>query len=336
VIDSGTLTDSGGAPIAGATVALYPNSETHSVVRPPALAVTTTDANGNYSFILNNTGLVSRLENAGSVNLTRQVTLRTGVLRDDFSRTFYGGHWLDDNGLSLLLSRISWDPTHVPRIMIGWTPPNPGPGGCRPITTAIGEADAWAPVGELHLFADDYGWFSYGQSHSADSTFGVGVSTDNVNFSIGGSTHITNTATVGWGSSDDLLGPYFSHVLITKFHFEKTRTQTCFMREYKVSATQWEAGKDEGQDTSGNDGRCNVFPDNFRTTFGPHGTYDRSTGRAYTYDGAVSVLGASLSVTSGYSSSVAVHFRFGTALDQHWLCGDNGSIVDASRIFAGP
>jgi hypothetical protein len=268
--------------------------------------------------------------------MTRLFTTPSGIASSFFTRTFQGGRWTDEHGDLIARTTFAWEP-RIPLYLPGRVPNGVLPTiGCRPITKAIGEADAYAPVGEIHLFADDYGWFTYGRDNFADSTFGVGVSSDGVNFSIGGSTHVGNSAEVGWGTSGTPLQPYFSHVLLTKFHFEKTLTRTCFVSQYKVAATQWETGALVGRDTSGDDGRCNLYPAGQSAAYSPNTLLVRDRGRAYTYDGAVSVLGASLSAKSGYSSNVVLTMRFGSALQTHWVCGDNGSPSSSARVFAGP
>ena len=336
IIDSGMLTDDSGVPIPGATVTLYPDVGTESTVRPPPLASTTTDANGQYQITLANSGQVPKFENDGVLNLTRLITTPSGISTGSFGRTFIGGMWTDDHADLLTPALISLQPNN-PTFIPGHVPPGvvTDPGGCRPITQFVGETDAYAPVGEIHLFADDYGSFTYGQDNFADSTFGVGVSTDGVNFSVGGSTHVGNSAQVGWGTSGTPLQPYFSHVLLTRFHFEKTLTKTCFSRQYRVEATQWETGAQVGQDTSGNDGRCNLYADH-AVSFTANTSLIRNRGRAFSYDGAISVLGASLSVKSGYSSNVVLSMTFGTSLPTHWVCGDNDWPSNSARVFAGP
>ena len=53
------------------------------------------------------------------------------------------------------------------------------------------------------------------------------------------------------------------------------------------------------------------------------------------FNAAVSIFGASLTAQSGFSTTVRLHYHFGTVQPQHWMCGDDNFISSSHRVFSG-
>jgi len=122
--------------------------------------------------------------------------------------------------------------------------------------------------------------------------------------------------------------------MLTQFQYLKQKYVYCgVIYNWRVIAGTYAAGALDGEDVSSFDHNCDISPySSYAATFASGTTFDRNSYRAFNYDGAVSVFGATLKAQSGYSTNVWMHWAF-TA--KRILCGDNSYVTQSARVFAG-
>jgi hypothetical protein len=185
-------------------------------------------------------------------------------------------------------------------------------------------------VGELHTQADTSASFTYGRT--ADSDIDIGWH-DGAGWYVSGSVHSGTTRT---SSVTKNVGIYFENQITTDFRFAKLGLYAdcleghLFQGHMQAVATSWRGGIMNGQWVGYNDGQRNEYD----VAFGMDTEFDREDGDFTKWTGAVGVFGASLGAQSGASSSVRIHYAFGTGRGIHWLYGDDADPPDAHRIFA--
>lgn len=192
--------------------------------------------------------------------------------------------------------------------------------------------NATTKVGEYHAGADTKGKFVYGTG--ADSDISVGYNYGS-GFSLSGTGHVGNSRSA---ASTWNRGPNFHKQLTSVFSYVKwhltlgpscTSSSASFgKRWYKVTPGSWMGGATEGPSISGP-----FCTGTNRVAFGKATEFDRGTGRSYSYGGAASAFGASLTATSGYSSRVDMHWEFGTATSTHYLCG-TPSVTTSKIVYS--
>jgi hypothetical protein len=196
---------------------------------------------------------------------------------------------------------------------------------------SVGKAST--KIGEYHTGRNTSGDFAYGRG--ADSDISVGYNYGS-SWSLGGTGHVGNsraTAVVFDRKANfhRQLRSYFDYV-----HWHLTLGPSCassknFGKRYtKVTPSKWVGGSAEGATIKGPFCRGSKG----RVPNAPNTHFYRGDERAYTYGGAASPWGAGVSATSGYSTRVDMHWKFGSSRKvRHWLCG-TPNINESKIVYA--
>ncbi|MGH8971735.1 MAG: hypothetical protein ACRD0C_00835 [Acidimicrobiia bacterium] len=219
-------------------------------------------------------------------------------------------------------------PSSGPRPMSVSNPAVPIQGGCwgtRVVDSQIGDT----VIGELRTPPDtETASFVYGRK--ADSEISVAARAADGPWSVSGSHHIANTQAAEvtqWAVSNE-------HFLVqSRFVYDKYEYFCPSGRREKVVPREW-FGDVHPKPTPVQG--CGHAPESRLGHYGSRSEFKREQERATRWEGAAEVFGNSLSARSGYSRDVRANWKFGTAFDDHLLCGDNGKPATATRIFAGP
>jgi hypothetical protein len=217
----------------------------------------------------------------------------------------------------------------------------PVPSGCSATTQQT--QTNWAVIGELHKWLDTTVRFTFASSKS--STLGVGISESGANgsWSVDGSFSVTNSAGsyMSWSPTDSTFG----HQLESQFTYAKSYEPPVFLcnhgvcveictGQYWAFVTTWQGSLRIGNDVSKYDGKCGSG--SFANFYPPNATFGTASEKAYTYKSGISVFGFGFSSQSGYSTSVAEEWKFGTKYGSYWLCGNNAKPPLSSIVYAGP
>ncbi len=347
VIDSGVVTDASGSPIAGATVSLYANPGTSSVLRRFAIATTTTASDGSYQIVEQNQDLIAQLaSSSGWVNLTRDVVGNGYWLESAISRNYDAsdGTWLDATGTSQPGSWLDYNgPVTATTTVLDPAQPhvihaNGGPCGVI-LKSKYGSPTMGETVlAQVHAAGNGESvQFTYGST--ADTTAGVSYSpngTNNWTISATDSVHVSNSAT----AQAPTYGPSYSKYERGQFNYQRyKKTGRCINTTYDVELDKWTGGIDAGSSISGTDGHCLDAAYSAKHAYwngGPKSSFTHNSSKNATFSGAVSVFGASLWAQSGYSTNVQLQWTFPTSGVKYWLCGTNDTPSYAAIVYAGP
>lgn len=177
-------------------------------------------------------------------------------------------------------------------------------------------------VGEYHTGYDTTGYFEYGQR--ADSNISVGYNYGS-GWSLSGAKQVstTNTSYVRWNRVANSHTQLKSKFKYLRYHLTLgpscTSSSANFgKRWYKSVPYSWYGGTVVGNTIAGP--FCTSSAN--RVGFTRGSSNYRGSARAYTYGGAASAFGASLSATSGFSANVDMSWNFGQGTAAgHYLCG---------------
>jgi hypothetical protein len=368
----GTVVNASGQPVGGVTVELYDELllGTDQTLSPVATAVS--DSDGTYAIDLAVTSTYTNraASNGGAVNFDVIVANSTllaynGIARyptkagscDPLIRTCRpvgSDSWIvdpdqpDDSGAAGLAagdlvpdhSATAGSNRLVLRAEVSngsavtSSPALAGP--CAGIVkTAVGTQTNWGVVGQLHVPKDASATFKYGKS--ADSDIGIGYSTNDANWSMKGSVHVGNarSAEITLSKSTSATSRYGKR---TKSQFKTTKYKyvTCAAQHFwKIIGEKWVAGADWGQDTNEYNGHCLDTYFQYRSSYPEGATFTRNDSNLAKYNGSLDVFGVGLSVQSGASTFVTLHWKMGTKLGTYWLCGNDDFVTDSHRIYAG-
>lgn len=193
---------------------------------------------------------------------------------------------------------------------------------------------AYTVVGELHIGKDETASWLYGADKTSDSDIGVGYNYGS-GFSISGTLHVGNASSTLAGVQDHPAN--WKHQIKTEFLYVRykwindgTCGGTSGTTYYKVSPASWVAGYEAGADLS--QYNCDNATSAAKQNYGDHGVFSRTSADAYTYGGAVSVGGATLSSQNGFSKHVTVSYKMGSN-STHYLCGTNNQKPALSKII---
>jgi len=362
-IASGVLTGPGGQPVAGQVALMIDPgaSPIGTEVTVPIVASATAGSDGRYSLVVSPDDpsvAAALLRNSGWVNFMI-VAQANGLEATTYAGRTSGANLsgltqIASAGMRTTASTNAWvDRTgKVPSIEIKLVAGAPGVSRMTSAQVAdAAQTNAAAPpcrytvadsqqagtvVGEIHKWKDTTASFSYGQT--ADSDIGVGVNATGNGWSLSGTVHVaqSNSATVGWGGWDP--NGLFGGQLQTQFQYERRHWQNAPGSTYcgveSIVAVGWNGGSSVGADVHQYDGHCDTAAN--RQSYKGGSPFDRTSSRAYRYYGAVSAFGVGLDAQSGYSSSVQMHWSFGTASNTHWMCGNDGPTTTAQIVYAGP
>lgn len=194
--------------------------------------------------------------------------------------------------------------------------------GCYYKTEIVRTEYPRAVIGEYHTKRDVAGRFTYGRR--ADSHLGVGVSTNNIAWSQNGTVHIGNLKDSATGVD---RGPNWAKKLLSTFKTVKER-QNVYCPGYSntnywsIYSTRWQHDIYVGGDVSDQDtlaAKDAAVSKGFASHYPTNSFASRSTQRAKRYSAGLSVMGASLSARSGFSTYVTQTWNFGNGVAHHWL-----------------
>lgn len=339
---SGTLVDASGNPISGAAVLVYPLE----VGRASPVGQTTTDANGDYSVAVPDSAALQALAapNGGYDNFDVDATAPTGTVTSVFSSEWTSSGWGQGNAArprSLLVLKPGAPGAAMHRTpatyrrAIAFVSQAPDPGCVQQTTvlnTAVGQ---YTTSGEVHTANDAKETFTYGKS--ADSSIDVGFSATDSGFGINGSVHIGNSSK---SEDQDSVGQDVGNRVDEEFTYQHQKVfNSCAGVKYLHIATAWDTGFRNGAGNHTLDGHCPAVG-----TTGPNGeitshypanaAHVTSNENMVKFSAAVTVFGQSLGSQSGWGTFVISSWKFGPNAN-HYLCGSNGTVAAASRIFAG-
>jgi len=352
----GHVHDSSGAPVAGATVALYVDLDTGGSAEQGApLDRVTTNGDGFYALRTSANGLT---DEAGWANFAVEGTAGDVPYYAVATRKWDGsGAWLGadqadvpvtDPGSAypVLPEDVDLDPQGG-SIAGGGGPDVESP-ACwlaQDRTTLVAtEIDATV-IGELHAAQNATGTFTYGQGSHADSNISVGTNLGGSGWhvSAGLFKHVTrgeSAAVSETNPSEDWAHRLLSSFVYAKYGHERRSDwdgrvcSTWFTLEPK----EWWGGIWPGADESRYLHQCLTTYRAYENHFGPNTTFARSNYKLRSWAAAVSVdLGTGgllLYARSGASQRVGYHYRFGSARD-HYLCGNDNKPAKSTRVLAG-
>jgi hypothetical protein len=199
------------------------------------------------------------------------------------------------------------------------------PGVCVDVHEEIDAENRYTLSGEYHSSPGMTGYWGYGET--ADSEIEAAIRQSGGQWSGAGVAKINNT-----GSSQVRLsrsGPWAKRVKTAMHYVHEKHWIQCIFWEidvhYETRATRWVGGTEEGvtvggdgltrAKAAGTSGRCVAYE--------PGSAWTKKTGRASTYEAAVSVFGASLKATSGWSGEVIAHYNTGSTNDWYAFFGEH-------------
>jgi len=368
---TGTVVDASGQPVGGVTVELYDELQvgTDQTLSPVATAATASDGTYAIDLAVTTTYTNRAASNGGAVNFDVIVANGTllaykGIARyptkagacDPLIRTCRpvgSDSWIvdpdqpDDSGAARLAAGdlvSDHSPTAAANALVLRAEVSSGSdasslsasGPCAGIVkTAVGTQTNWGVVGQLHVPKDASATFKYGKS--ADSDVGVGYSTNNANWSMNGSVHVGNArgAEITLSRSTNATSRYGKRTK-TQFKTTKYKYVTCAAQHFwKIIAERWVAGAAWGQDTNEYNGHCLDTYFQYKSSYPEGATFTRDDNNLAKYSGSLDVFGVGLSVQSGASTFVTLHWKMGTKLGTYWLCGNDDFVTDSHRIYAG-
>jgi hypothetical protein len=334
---AGRLLDAHGHPAAGRVVAYgWPvRSGTH---RLPRIGSATAGADGRYVVLAEHPGTVAALagpDGSLDVLLSSRTAGGTGdtVVSTRVRRGAGGAAVAADSTSAAARIRTS-DPW--PGGARAAIPICGGPIGGNPDVTKLSAQNRPTVVGELNnAYRDTRSSFTYGRS--ADSDIGVAVAFVGGNFSIEGSTHVSNSS--GARITHPARGPY-AKLVLSSFTYGKYRLDyhpdsgRCKRQDkVRVRAERWNGGVY----TQPSPGRTLRVCGRHAPPYYGGDEFQRDSSSAVTWSNGVTVFGIGLSVRSGFSRFVQTLFHFGgSRRKRHVLCGDGGlPATTAYRIFSG-
>jgi hypothetical protein len=349
VLSSGTLTDAGGLPAPG-TIRVYAWPHSDRAMKLPLVGTAHAGAAGAFTVVardaekllelaqqrngwLDFTATAETLSGRGEWTFTGFVT-RTGsgvrVASDDATETRAG------------VARIA---SHAPEPGIAIRADRP-----RPPATAAGPpcrnerhvtkpryTRSLAVVGELNNAYNDgtRGRFTYGREHSADTEFGIAMSSDGGDtWFIGGENHISDYGSVTFPPATRR----YARKLRTLFEFshQAARNNTCAVFDHYIRATSWIGGTNSDLRQPGALNRCQ--PEYLHGGFAGTSEFHRRRNQAVRWSRGAAAFGVYLTTRSGFSENVSLHYTFGgRPRKRHYLCGADGrsSPYESGRVFSG-
>jgi len=214
------------------------------------------------------------------------------------------------------------------------------PYSCFVISTLHAQKNLDTVVGEFHTANDVVlkdTWFRYG--HSADSSVDVGIEiSGSGKWNVSGTVHVGNDrGTSVFAKWEE--GAQFGYKLKTGFlhkeYYDTWSQSACGSPYFQEKADSWTGTPDGtalGDYNHNLDNNCknSSWPSNW----GPNSSTGRDSYSFTKFGGAFSVWGFSAGAQSGSSVDVQTQYQFGPNAN-HYLCGNDGSIFTAHRVFAG-
>jgi hypothetical protein len=293
--------------------------------------------------------------NGGMVNLDLVANVNGHTYYEPLVRQYENGAWVDGEGATpaaLELFPDNWRPGKRPPPMAADGAAGGGTyayaSGCIRLKRLLSTARAWTTIGELHNALDVIeSKFSYGRR--ADSHISKAFSLDGSTWKLKASVRIGNDSGENEGGLITKVVPddNWGHLLESQFVYGRFAIELwCGSpfavkvgEDYQIQAIKWVGDLRVGPDVSHLDGRCVEDHSQFIATYGPDTEMVRDRNAYATFTKAATVgfggVSVELNARSGMSESVAQQWRFGTAIDKHYLCGTNDFPIRAKRVFAG-
>jgi hypothetical protein len=191
-------------------------------------------------------------------------------------------------------------------------------------------------VGELNNAYNDgtKGRFTYGREHTADTEFGIAVSSDGGDsWFIGGESHIGDSGSVTFPPATRR----YARKLRTLFEFshQAARNNTCAVFDHYIRATSWIGGTNSDLRQPGALNRCDSAQiDGYESG----AQFHRKRNLAVRWIRGAAAFGVHLTTRSGFSENVRLDYTFGgPPRKNHYLCGPDGrsSPYESGRVFSG-
>ena len=349
VLVRGVVVEASGAPVAGASVDVFPFGEP-SATQVPRLGHVLTDGQGVFALRIPLTapGIADAARrNGGWADFELLVSTGTRSYPRVFSRRLAPDDWLaddDDRSATDEPLRIQLDSA---------TAIAAGAAGVRTFTTAASAPSSGCPgyqvtllgtdvqptkIGEMHIYNDSFMSFAYGER--AHSTIDVLVSRNGGPFALYGLVSRGSGESSSVGTSRDFRGQNasFGKWFRTNFEYRKIRTrfdcQTTHWVEDAISAKRWIGGFDLIGDLTHLNGRCGNNFKRFRQGYGK-GWIQHEGRKLRKYGYAAAVFGVGVGAQSYGEQWIKWKYSFGTKYDKHWLCGDTDYPIRAKTVYAG-
>jgi hypothetical protein len=348
VLVSGQLRDAAGNPAAG-SVQVYAWPLHDSAITLPLVGQAQSDGAGNFTVVATDPGKLAQLARQRDGWLDFIAVGDTPGHEGQWTFTSYidtagaAVRSLDPDSVSAQgLSAAIASAGHAPRIRIDAKQKVAAHtaqyGSCdnQRHAKAPEKSSAWAIVGELNNAYNDgtSASFTYSREQTADTSFGVAMSSDGGDtWSIGGTTHVGDKGSLSFPT----VTSRYARKLKTKFEFtkEQVRATSCAPWSVYVRATSWLLGTDSSTKQNGTLDKCDsswVGGDNSGVNF------TRNRNDAVRWNNGAVAFGVEITTQSGFSKDVSTVYKFGgPPSKKHYLCGPDGreSPVTAGRIFSG-
>jgi hypothetical protein len=338
VLISGTVTDAAGMPAPG-TIRVYAWPHSGRAMTLPLVGTAQAGAGGEFTVVAADQRTLLELADQRDGWLDFTATAETISGRGEW--TFTGFVAEPRPGVARIASDAS-----PPRITIRAT-------RGRPLRAAAAHSGrrcrnerqvteprysrSLAVVGELNNAYNDgtLGRFTYGREHSADTEFGVAMSSDGGDtWFIGGENHIADSGSVTFPPATRR----YARKLRTLFEFshQAARNNTCAVWDQYIRATSWIGGTDTDLRQRGALNRCQARY--FGGGFQGGVEFHRIRNNAVRWSRGAAAFGVYLTTRSGFSENVRLDYRFGgSTRKNHYLCGADGrsSPYESGRVFSG-
>ena len=349
VLVRGVVVESGGTPIAGASVDVFPFGEP-TPGQIPRLGHGVTDDQGAFVLRvpLSAPGIADAArKNGGWADFELLVGAGARSYPRVFSRGLAADGWVvdeEDRSANDEPLRIQLDSTSA--IAAG------GP-GVRTFKTAVATPSSGCPgyqvtllgtevqptkVGQMHIYNDSFMSFAYGER--AHSSIDVLISRNGGPFTLYGLVNRGSGESSSVGTSRDFRGQNasFGKWFRTNFEYRKIRTrfdcQNTHWVEDAISAKRWIGGFDLIGDLTHLNGRCGNNFRRFKQGYGK-GWVAHEGRKLRKYGYAAAVFGVGVGAQSYGERWIKWKYNFGTKYDKHWLCGDTDYPIRARTVYAG-
>lgn len=353
VLTSGTLTDAAGLPAPG-TVRVYAWPHHSRAMTLPLVGTAQAGAGGEFTVVARDAGRLLELagQRDGWLDFTAAADTLSGSGEWTFTgfvaRTAAGVRVTPDDAVTTRAgaARIA-SAAPAPRISIRADRSRPalataarnGEPRCRNErqVTRPRYSRALAVVGELNNAYDDgtQGRFTYGREHTADTEFGIAVSSDGGDtWFIGGENHVGDYGSATFPQAKRR----YARKLRTLFEFshQAARNNTCAVFDHYIRATSWIGGTNSDLRQPGALNRCD--PHYLGPGFEGGGEFHRKRNEAVRWTRGAAAFGVYLTAQSGFSENVSLDYTFGgPRRKRHYLCGPDGrsSPYEAGRVYSG-
>jgi hypothetical protein len=339
VLASGTLTDAAGLPAPG-TIRVYAWPHSGRAMTLPLVGTAQAGAGGEFTVVAADPGALLELAEQRDGWLDFTATAETISGRGEW--TFTGFVTEARPGVARIASaastpRITIRATRSRQLLRATAATSGEPCRNERQVTAPTYGRSLAVVGELNNAYDDgtRGRFTYGREHSADTEFGVAMSSDGGDtWFIGGENHIADYGSVTFPPATRRYARKLRSLF--EFSHQAARNNTCAVWDHYIRATSWIGGTDSDLRQPGALNRCDARY--LGGGFEGGGKFHRTRNNAVRWTRGAAAFGVYLTSQSGFSENVRLDYTFGgSTRKNHYLCGSDGrsSPYESGRVFSG-